>query len=323
MNRLDGGCLVLAAVLSVSLTLQMALFTGERPILLLNLSDSAPKGLFLRVREAPEIGDWVAACLPEELAELGRERDYLRRGRLCPEHTAPVIKRLAAREGAHVALDEGALTIDAVPWPSGALRQLDRTNRPIPHAATYPYTLQRGEVLLLGETAVSWDGRYYGPVPEPRVLGVYRRVGLAALSRRLKPPATICRPSGTSSLRSDYRTEDPSVPAGTPDLSGGIHPLARVGGALSRSREREGVRDGAALAPRPSQRLKPPATICRPSGTSSLRSEDRTEDPCVPSGTPEVSEGIHPLARGEVTPLHASHPCWRIHPLARAAGAPS
>ncbi len=149
---------------------------GRAPLLLWNQSASVPVGLYLRAGDEAAIGDLLAACLPEAVAQLAVERGYLPAGGLCPGDSAPVLKHLAATAGTVVELRAGSLAIDDHEWPAGALRQLDRQGRSIPQRVTFPFTVAAGEVLLLGDDAASFDGRYFGPVPAASVLGVYRRV---------------------------------------------------------------------------------------------------------------------------------------------------
>jgi conjugative transfer signal peptidase TraF len=152
----------LAAVLfAVALYLGTACFSSTAPPVLLNTSASAPEGLYVKVDRPLVVGELVAACLPEALGRFARERGYLATGR-CPGGTAPVLKRVAALGGDEVDLDR---------FP---LRTLDRTGRPMPVLVNYPYRIPAGQLLLLGEGDLSFDGRYFGPIEERAVLGVYR-----------------------------------------------------------------------------------------------------------------------------------------------------
>ena len=148
------------------------------PPVLWNLSESAPRGVYLRLDQgAPEVGDWVAACLPERLATFGRHRGYLARGS-CPGGAAPVIKRLAAAAGAEIELGPEGLLVDGAPQPGSRPFTVDSSGRDLPPTVRYPYRVAPGHVLLLTGVADSWDGRYFGALPEGALLGVYRRIEL-------------------------------------------------------------------------------------------------------------------------------------------------
>ncbi len=147
---------------------------GERaPFLLWNASGSVPYGLYLRLDRPAALGDLAAACLPEDLARFARARGYALSGSLCPGGTAPVLKRLAARAGAQIALDRGEVSIDGTRWPRGEVRSEDSAGRPVPTQIVYPYLVPGGQVLLLGDHPRSFDGRYFGPLPESRILAAY------------------------------------------------------------------------------------------------------------------------------------------------------
>lgn len=148
---------------------------GERaPFLLWNASGSVPLGLYLRLDRPAALGDLVAACLPEDLALFARARGYALSGSLCPGGAAPVLKRLAARVGARIELREAAVAVDGARWPSGEVRTEDSAGRPISATVAYPYVVPGGKVLLLGDHPRSFDGRYFGPLPESRILAAYR-----------------------------------------------------------------------------------------------------------------------------------------------------
>jgi conjugative transfer signal peptidase TraF len=153
-----------ATLLLLTLGLYTATLTWQpaaAPPVLLNTSASAPEGLYLRVDRPLTVGELVAACLPEALGRFARERGYLAAGR-CPGGTAPVLKRVAALGGDEVDLDR---------FP---LRTLDRAGRPLPVLVAYPLRVPAGQVLLLGDGPLSFDSRYFGPLEESAVLGVYR-----------------------------------------------------------------------------------------------------------------------------------------------------
>lgn len=148
------------------------------PPFLWNLSESAPRGIYLGLDgEAPQVGDWVAACLPTHLATFGRQRSYLARGS-CPGGAAPVIKRLVAAGGAEVELGPEGLLVDGIPQLRSRPFTVDSRGRALLPTIRYPYRVSPGQVLLLTEVADSWDGRYFGPLPAGAVLGVYRRLEL-------------------------------------------------------------------------------------------------------------------------------------------------
>src|SRR5207302_5413533 len=63
-----------------------------------NLSPSAPRGLYRAIAGAPTRGAWVAACVSAEAATFGRARGYLGAGS-CVGGVQPVIKPVVALAG--------------------------------------------------------------------------------------------------------------------------------------------------------------------------------------------------------------------------------
>lgn len=134
------------------------------PLLLINETPSAPRGLYLRVTAAPSLGRRVAIGQPAVarayLADLGVPPGL------------PLLKEVRAVGGDRVCAARGWLT-----WPGGRARALarDRRGRPLtPWSGCR--SLAPGEVLLIGDTPTSFDSRYFGPAPAGSVLGVYREV---------------------------------------------------------------------------------------------------------------------------------------------------
>jgi len=131
---------------------------------LVNETTSLPRGLYLRTPEAPDLGQIVEVTPPPParsyLAVLGARPD------------ARLLKRVAATSG-EVVCRHG----QAMAWPRGVrlARSRDRHGRPLP-AWTGCRRLGAGEVLVVGDTAASFDSRYFGPVPSSGIEGVYREI---------------------------------------------------------------------------------------------------------------------------------------------------
>jgi conjugative transfer signal peptidase TraF len=135
-----------------------------------NLSPSAPAGLYRSMAGAPSVGDYVRACLPLEAARLALERGYVGRGP-CPGGAGHVVKRLAAAGGDTVSVTRRAVSAYGRRLPRSRPRTRDRQGRPLTPALGR-HVLSPGEVWLHGDgPGPSYDGRYFGPVPQARVEG--------------------------------------------------------------------------------------------------------------------------------------------------------
>lgn len=144
----------------------MALIAGMKPALaLVNESPSLPKGLYLRSPGASRDRASIVA-VPQPAAA----RSYL--GALGAPAGMLLIKRVAAVEGDVVCRWDGQVTT-----PDRTVAALARDRR----GAALPVwsgcrRLEGGELFLLGDTASSFDSRYFGPVRRSEAVGVYREV---------------------------------------------------------------------------------------------------------------------------------------------------
>jgi conjugative transfer signal peptidase TraF len=151
-----------------SVVLSTALVTGAvltlSAVARLNVSPSAPLGLYRAVHQPVARGDLVVACVPPAAARLGRERGYLGQGS-CPGGVQPVLKRVGAMPGDTIDLGPAAVVVNGVPLPGSDTGVLDLQGRPLPHAPWGPSIVRPDEVwLLTTDWPRSWDSRYFGPV---------------------------------------------------------------------------------------------------------------------------------------------------------------
>ncbi|HEY9218831.1 MAG TPA: S26 family signal peptidase [Phenylobacterium sp.] len=155
----------LVAMLSVTIAAVLAVSAHARPLLLQNGSPSLPPGTYLLTTAQPSKGAVVAIAQPRlgrpYLASLGYRRDTL------------LLKRVAAQGGDAVCAAGDALQINGQVFRR---RFADRTGHALP-SWNGCRRLAAHELMLLGDTASSFDGRYFGPVDRAAVVGVYRRLG--------------------------------------------------------------------------------------------------------------------------------------------------
>lgn len=134
-------------------------------IVMINESPSLPKGLYARAPAAAlKLGAVVA--IPQPAAA----RPYL--AALGMPAEVRLLKRIAAAGGDRVCATPGRV---ATPAASVAVLTHDRRGEPLP-AWRSCRALAPGEVFLLGDTPLSFDSRYFGPVRRAAVDGVYREI---------------------------------------------------------------------------------------------------------------------------------------------------
>lgn len=137
----------------------------------IGLTDSAcPPGIYRMVNHATSRGDLVLACLPDAIAQFGRARGYLLRGRGCGDGIEPVGKRLSALPGDSVEVTRDYISVNGQRLEHSATFSRDSHGESVKHLAWGHYTVSPGEVWLFGtKDARSWDSRYFGPVPASSV----------------------------------------------------------------------------------------------------------------------------------------------------------
>lgn len=137
----------------------------EAPLLLINETRSAPRGLYLRSADPqPRLGRRVTIAQPRSA------RSYLA-GLGVPAEMR-LLKRIAAVAGERVCVERGVLRT-----PREAVRILSRDRRRVPLPAWRGCRLLAAdEVMLLGDGPESFDGRYFGPVRGDRIEAAYGEV---------------------------------------------------------------------------------------------------------------------------------------------------
>ena len=126
-----------------------------------NLSPSAPGGLYRIERGNWTVGDRVAVLPPKDLAIDLAARGVLPNGKL-------LIKRVVAAVGDSVCRVDHTVFVndEAV----AQTRSNDSTGEPLPSWQGCT-SLNEGQVFLLGDTAGSYDGRYFGVTRASEIIG--------------------------------------------------------------------------------------------------------------------------------------------------------
>jgi type IV secretory pathway protease TraF len=104
--------------------------------LMLNLTDSEPTGIYLRVPGKPERGGMVAL--------------------------RSLMKHVIAVPGDVVTVTPAGTYVNGQLFPHSAISATTKGYTPFPFGV---YTLRPGQCWLLGTSPDSWDSRYIGPVP--------------------------------------------------------------------------------------------------------------------------------------------------------------
>ena len=137
-----------------------------------NLSASAPRGLYRAVAGTPIRGAWVAACVSPEAAAIGRARGYLWPGP-CVGGVEPVLKPVVAVAGDVVELGPEAVVVNGQRLPGSVSADVDSLGLPLPHAVWGRHVVAAHEFWLVSTRVPnSWDSRYLGPFSRSQVRAV-------------------------------------------------------------------------------------------------------------------------------------------------------
>jgi conjugative transfer signal peptidase TraF len=130
------------------------------PFLVWNVTDSAPIGLY-RVSDAPvAAGSLALVRTPRAYVQLAAERRYLPRN-------VPMVKHVAAVDGDTVCRTDDVVRINGRVAARTLVR--DHLGRALPIWQGCK-RLQNGEMFLINEPPLSFDSRYFGPVPAENLI---------------------------------------------------------------------------------------------------------------------------------------------------------
>jgi conjugative transfer signal peptidase TraF len=141
------------------------------PRLIWNASASVPIGLYI-IEPATQlqVDDLVVVRPPEDVAAFLAEGGYLPRG-------VPLLKRVMALPGQTVCRIGRAITVDSL--AVGDARERDSHGRALPLWQGCRI-IAEGDVFLMNrQSADSFDGRYFGPLPVASVVGRAKPIWIA------------------------------------------------------------------------------------------------------------------------------------------------
>lgn len=151
---LGGAVAALAALVFVS-------GAASQDVVLFNHSPSIPVGFYVRESSGLERGMLVTVRARDVAPAEAAAHDYDGEG-------DRFIKRLVAVAGQQVCSDGHVLRVDGVDVA------MVQNRAGAPQAWVGCRTLATSEILLLGDSADSFDGRYWGPIHSDLIEGVWR-----------------------------------------------------------------------------------------------------------------------------------------------------
>jgi type IV secretory pathway protease TraF len=152
-----------AAAIAVA-ALSFAAF-GKQDMVLYNPSASLQPGFYVRVDRQLERS--IVVTVPAPAIDLA----YVEAGHVKAAGDR-FLKRVAALEGDRVCSGNGQIMINGV--PVAAVSHMDSAGVALPHWSGCK-TLEDGEVFLLGDDPMSFDGRYWGVTSVVDIEGTWRK----------------------------------------------------------------------------------------------------------------------------------------------------
>jgi conjugative transfer signal peptidase TraF len=151
-------------VAAVVVVVGVALAPVSRSVLV-NTTPSEPIGLYARTHQALRPGRLVAFLAPASAFPYADRRlGYL--------HRVPLLKMIVAGPGDRVCTLTDQLLINGQVY--GAIAEADAEGRALPHWRACR-ALADGELFALADRVPnSFDSRYFGPISERSVIGVFR-----------------------------------------------------------------------------------------------------------------------------------------------------
>jgi conjugative transfer signal peptidase TraF len=157
--------------LSQSILTILAVAAGLR----INHTASFPVGFYWCTPKHPAKGDLVLfRPPPAPVFDLALERGYIGPGGL--ERYECMLKRIIAAGGDTVTIDAAGVTVNGCRLPNSFPHLVDLAGRPMPSCRLESYRLSPGEVLLMSESLISFDGRYFGPIAQGQIQTVVQPV---------------------------------------------------------------------------------------------------------------------------------------------------
>jgi len=141
-----------------------------------NSTKSLPKGLYWTSSKPVAKGDHVIFCPPQiAVFDEAKKRGYIGAG-FCQGNYGYMMKRVLAAKGDSVSITNSGVIVNGEPLPNSTPFDSDKSGRPMPRHEVAQFVLGDNEVLLMTDSPVSFDARYFGPVARVQLQSVIEPV---------------------------------------------------------------------------------------------------------------------------------------------------
>jgi conjugative transfer signal peptidase TraF len=144
-----------AAVVASAMALVGTAIVPSVPLLVWNVTASAPLGLYLRSTAPIHRRDWALVRAPDAARDLAAARHYL-------PLNVPMVKNIAALDGDLVCRQGAAVRINGTLRAIAQVRDSQSRLLPVWQGCVQ---LSAGQLFLLNAPRASFDSRYFGALP--------------------------------------------------------------------------------------------------------------------------------------------------------------
>ena len=190
---------LLVALTALTLLGFAAVHSGLRFI----VTPSLPRGIYRVAAGTPVRGSVVMVCLPERVTQLALERGYLWDGD-CPGGAVPIGKVVLGVPGDTITLSRKGVVLNERVVSNSRPCDRDSRGRSLGHYPYGTYVLGPEDLWLFSPYhPLSFDSRYFGPVPIANVLT--RLEPLSISERRLPQSSSLS--AGQDTLHEGLRPQ--------------------------------------------------------------------------------------------------------------------
>ncbi|ALQ51105.1 conjugative transfer signal peptidase TraF [Nitrosomonas ureae] len=165
------------SVLALSISLFVLSIGFQISEIYINTTPSLPVG-FYKVADEPIVsGAYVAFCPPQDAVfDMAMDRSYINSGD-CPGGYGLLLKRIFARSGDRVLIDQAGIFVNGEHLPNSAQLKIDAEGHALPQYHLDQRVLDDSEYLLLSNVnPQSFDARYFGLIARDQIKQVVRPI---------------------------------------------------------------------------------------------------------------------------------------------------
>ncbi|RAX56453.1 hypothetical protein CCZ01_09455 [Helicobacter monodelphidis] len=146
-------------------------FTFAYNVIIINFTDSMPKGIYkLQKENSYNKGDIIVFCPDErEPFRIARERLYFGDYGRCKE-SIPLIKRIIATQGDTITLKQEGVILNQHLLPHTQTKEKDSQGRELKQASFNNFKLGQNDFFVLNDHSNSFDSRYFGVIHKEMIV---------------------------------------------------------------------------------------------------------------------------------------------------------